>query len=244
MLAGLIVSVAMAGSGNNEPFSDLVARCAPTVHVTTMAAVVRHESQFRPLAIGINHTRARLPRQPSSKAEAVATAQWLDANGYNYDSGLGQVNSKNRAWLGMSYDDLFDPCANLKGAARILSDCWTKAQGSGLAGQAALHGALSCYATGNLQRGIANGYVQSVANMAVIPVPALLDGTRPARASKGAPTPSEDQQPTPTSDDPPVELKARPVRHNGEPDVFGQSDGEVFVSPAPNGDAGKGASPQ
>ena len=243
MLFSLVAALSLVPI-QTEGFPALVARCAPSVHLTTISAVVRHESAYRPLVIGLNHTLARLPRQPATKAEAVATAQWLDARGYNFDSGLGQVNSKNRAWLGMSYDDLFDPCSNLRAAARILTDCYQRAQAAGLDGQPALHGALSCYATGNLRSGISNGYVKSLANMAVLPVPALLGGTPPSRPQPGAPTPSDGiPQPKPPSDTPPVEPQAKPARHNGEPDVFGRGDGEVFAPPVAERQGDSGAPP-
>jgi type IV secretion system protein VirB1 len=53
-------------------FASLVAECAPWVAPQTMAAIVKTESQFNPLAININ-AGAKLERQPSSKEEAVVS---------------------------------------------------------------------------------------------------------------------------------------------------------------------------
>jgi type IV secretion system protein VirB1 len=215
-------------------FLALAAQCAPDVHPTTLAAVVRAESAANPLAIGINGG-ARLPRQPSSKAEAVATAEWLMANGYNFDAGLGQVNVKNFGWLGLSVSDLFEPCSNLKAAARVLRDCYDRASLQFQAGQPALQAALSCYNTGNFSRGFANGYVHKVAANAVLPVPALLPmgqgGKEPIRvqATKapdgkaGAPTrPRRVGQPGSPADD-----------ETGLGDAFSQAQPDAFAAAKP-----------
>jgi type IV secretion system protein VirB1 len=66
-------------------FNALSLECAPWVAPRTMAAIVKTESQFNPLAININGG-ARLERQPASKKEAVVTAKWLIANNYNIDT--------------------------------------------------------------------------------------------------------------------------------------------------------------
>lgn len=153
-------------------FAFLAQECAPHVHVTTLAAVVRQESAGNPFAIGVNGG-VRLPRQPRNKAEAVATAEWLKANGYDFDAGIGQINVRNLGWLGMSIEDLFDPCTNLKGAATVLSDCYRRAVPKYGEGQPALHAALSCYNTGNFSTGFTNGYVMKVAANAAMPIPAL-----------------------------------------------------------------------
>jgi type IV secretion system protein VirB1 len=149
-----------------------------------MAALVRTESEFRPLAIGINGG-AKLTRQPVDKAEAVATAKWLLAKGYNIDLGLGQVNSNNLAKTGLTEEDAFDPCKNLAASATILHGNYQAARRKGLSEQDALYAALSAYNTGSFTRGFSNGYVQKVvynagAGKAVPVVPA----TRPANAKK------------------------------------------------------------
>lgn len=151
-------------------FVALVQDCAPWVAHQTMAAIVKTESGFKPLAIGVNGG-ARLARQPESKQEAVITANWLIANGYSIDLGLGQVNSSNLVRTGLTVEDAFDPCKNISAAAHILHGNFkvarTKVQGD----QAALLAALSAYNTGSYSRGFENGYVRRVVNNANTALP-------------------------------------------------------------------------
>lgn len=146
-------------------FAALSQQCAPGVSQQTMAAIVKTESGFRPLAIGINGG-AKLVRQPGNKSEAVVTANWLIASGYNIDMGLGQVNSANLSRFGLSVENAFDPCLNLSASAAILTASYKLARSKGHAEQPALYAALSAYNTGSLSRGISNGYVQKVVNNA------------------------------------------------------------------------------
>ena len=166
-------------------FAALAQECAPWVAHQTMAAIVRTESAFRPLAIGINGG-AKLTRQPETKAEAVATAKWLIANGYNIDMGLGQINSANLPKIGLTVENAFDPCQNIAAAATILHGNYQSAKRRTGNDQAALHAALSAYNTGSFTRGYANGYVQRVVSNATpqgkrpaTPIPLL-----PAKAAK------------------------------------------------------------
>lgn len=142
-------------------FASLSVECAPWVATQTMAAIVRTESQFNPLAININ-SKFRLERQPLTKDEAVLTAKWLLANNYNIDMGLGQVNSTNMRKTNLSVEDAFDPCKNIAAAAKILQWNYMSASKGALSEQHALRAALSAYNTGSYSRGLTNGYVQKV----------------------------------------------------------------------------------
>lgn len=176
--AGLAVGAALTVAASpaaalTQEVVDLMGRCAPDVHPTTLSAVVRHESAGNPYAIGVNG-KAKLKRQPRNLEEAVATAKMLRSRGVDFDSGLGQVNIRNIGWLGMSISDLFDPCLNLKASATVLSDCYARATRANIVGQPAIHAALSCYNTGSLTRGFGNGYVSKVAAKAgATPAPRL-----------------------------------------------------------------------
>jgi type IV secretion system protein VirB1 len=139
----------------------LVSACAPGIAPQTMHAVVLHESRGAPFAISINGPH-RLARQPASAAEAIATAERLHAQGFNFDSGLGQLNSANVARFGASWADVFDPCENVRLAARVLRDCYERSGAHAREPQARLAAALSCYNTGNPRAGYANGYVAAV----------------------------------------------------------------------------------
>ena len=89
-------------------------------------------------------------------------ARWLERHGYNFDAGLAQVNSANLARLGLDVVSVFDPCANLRGASRVLDECFERALPRFGGGERALTAALSCYNTGHFTRGVTNGYVAAV----------------------------------------------------------------------------------
>lgn len=184
-LCCLAAGPAQAAPVNSVEFQDLAARCAPTVHLTTLSAIVLQESGARPYAIGINGGTAKLARQPRTRAEAIATATWLRKGGHNFDAGLGQINVKNMSWLGLDVADLFDPCKNLRAAAVVIGDCYERAARRYGGGQPALRAALSCYNTGNFQRGFANGYVGKVGARLGVVVPAVraVLGPRPVEAA-------------------------------------------------------------
>lgn len=154
-------------------FTALVQQCAPDVHPQTMAAVVHVESTFNPYAIGV--VKGRLQRQPRSLAEAVATARYLDQKGYNFSLGVSQVNKYNLAKYGESFETIFDPCRNIKAGASILKDCYVRAKAIYKSDQTALRAAISCYYSGNFNRGFKpdfNGqpsYVQKVVSAASFP---------------------------------------------------------------------------
>lgn len=166
-------------------FNTLAAECAPWVAPSTLAAIVRTESRFKPLAIGVNGG-ARLERQPGNVEEAVATAKWLIANGYNIDLGLGQVNSANLAKTGLSVESAFDPCKNLAASATILQGNYRSASRRTSSEQAALHAALSAYNTGSFSRGFSNGYVQKVIGNAVGGTVSPIPLAKTASASRSA----------------------------------------------------------
>ncbi len=141
-------------------FLALADQCASFVSPHTLEAIVKTESNFDPLKIGVNGG-AKLQRQPVTVEEAVVTAQWLLANGYNIDLGLGQVNSSNLNRVGLSVTEAFDPCKNLKAAGTIFNNSFQSAIQQYPEGQA-LQVALSAYNTGNFVQGFRNGYVGKV----------------------------------------------------------------------------------
>jgi type IV secretion system protein VirB1 len=141
-------------------FFSLAQECAPGVHPQTMAAVARVESGFNPYAIGV--VGGRLVRQPVARDEAVATARSLEAQGFNFSLGVGQVNRHNLARYGLDYASAFDACANLRAGAAILTECYARASKSRPDSQAALRAAFSCYYSGNFETGFREGYVAKV----------------------------------------------------------------------------------
>ena len=160
-------------------FDDLARTCAPEVALATLTAVVRAESRFRPNAINVNG--AQLKWQPRTRKEAEITAAWLIRRGYNVDLGLGQINSANLSRLGMTIEDAFNPCENLRATAHILATNFQAAKTAGLDGKNALLGALSAYNTGNFQSGYANGYLSRIRHASAAALP-------PASAKAGVPS--------------------------------------------------------
>jgi type IV secretion system protein VirB1 len=169
-------------------FIALAGACAPAIHAQTAAALVQVESAYNPWAIGV--VGGVLRRQPRSRGEALATARALQATGWDFSVGLGQINARNFARLGLTLETAFDPCTNLRAMQVILSECFDRAQAS-VAGtgtgsrQQALRHALSCYYSGNFATGIRHGYVHRVvaaSTAAMRPVTSL--PSRPPTASK------------------------------------------------------------
>lgn len=145
-------------------FTALMEACAPNVAIETMAAIVKQESGFKPFSIGVNGAYI-LKRQPKTKKEALESVAWLiQEKQTNLDIGIAQVNTKNLKKYGVSIEEAFDPCINVKVGAAILTDNYQRALEAGMKGQGALHAAISEYNTGSTVNGFKNGYVQKVIN--------------------------------------------------------------------------------
>jgi type IV secretion system protein VirB1 len=188
---------------------SLAARCAPAVAPATLLALARVESGLNPLAIGVNHSPAKVP-PPRSTSQAIELATSLTAAGENVDLGLAQINSANLKRLGLTIKAAFDPCRNLAAGATILRTAYAAARQHAADDQAALRAALSIYNTGDHLRGLRNGYVARVV----------------MSATGVSPNPSR-----PTANPPPTAVAdhAKPRRW----DVFGELSGAGFVfSPA------------
>jgi type IV secretion system protein VirB1 len=152
-----------------ELLLSLTLACAPMVHPDTALRLVKHESGNNPFAIGINGPY-RLSTQPKTRAQAVATAQMLIDAGLSIDMGLGQINSRNLSWLGLTLESVFDPCRNLQAMQAVLLSGYEKAAKTHGPGQQALVAALSAYNTGHPERGVRNGYVASVFRTRISPI--------------------------------------------------------------------------
>jgi len=150
----------------------LAASCAPSVAPETLIAIVHTESRFDSLAIGINSAGVRNPAA-ISKAQAVASARRLMRQGYNIDLGLGQINSANLAWLGLSVEDAFEPCPNLAAAARVMATNYQAVVRTSSSREQAIATALSLYNTGDRRRGFRNGYVARVYASAAAVIPQI-----------------------------------------------------------------------
>ena len=234
-------------------FIAMAHQCAPDVHVTTLMAVVRHESGFDPLAIHINGKGAS-SIHPKSRDDAVQEARKLLAAGMSFDAGYGQVNVKNWSWLGLTPETVFEPCTNLAAAQRVLVRCYELASSAYGRTTHALYAAFSCYNTGNLTAGFANGYVQSVVADAGLKVPALTGSEAGEDAIPETPGPiaaSPDFKAKPAGSGQPTKITVSnsPPRPNSpldgfarpRPDAFAQAREDAFSQPlglfASGGDA-------
>ena len=141
----------------------LVLACAPLVAQDTARALIQVESSGNPFAVGV--VGGALVRQPTNLPEAVATVAALEAAGWNYSVGLGQINKRNFQRYGLSPATAFEPCANLTAMQGILGECFSRASRRAdrhPTPQAALRNAFSCYYSGNFQTGHLHGYVGKV----------------------------------------------------------------------------------
>lgn len=137
----------------------LVLTCAPLVAQDTARALIQVESGGNRFAIGV--VGGALVRQPANLPEAVATVAALDAAGWNYSVGLGQINKRNFQRYGLTPATAFEPCANLTAMQGILGECFSRASRRAPK-QTALRDAFSCYYSGNFLTGHQHGYVGKV----------------------------------------------------------------------------------
>ena len=158
-----------------------------------MATLVQAESSGNPYAIGV--VGAQLVSQPATKEEALSAAKSLLEQGANISVGLGQVNMKNFSGLGLTLDQAFEPCSNLRASGKVLSDCYARASEQMGAGQEALKAAFSCYYSNNFSRGYetegkaGSSYVMKIAlnNEKLASVPAI--GFKPQDVQEVEPQP-------------------------------------------------------
>jgi type IV secretion system protein VirB1 len=176
-----------------KEFQVLAQRCAPEIPLITLRAIARAESAFRPYALSLNYPKrtARehglqdggilLARQPRTLPEARAWTHYLLGTGRSVSIGLFQINSEHAGRLGLTTDQLFDPCTNIKAGARLLKAYYRQAAAVVGEGQQALQYALSGYNSGFPLVGFTNGYVDSVVQGEVA---ASRHGVGPRESSK------------------------------------------------------------
>jgi type IV secretion system protein VirB1 len=164
-----------------------IAACAHDVGFSTMHAIVKVESNGNPWAIGDNTTGKPARPAPRNYQDAVLVAKRLISAGHSIDMGWAQINSKNLPRLGLTVEQVMDPCTNLRAAAFILKGNYVDASRKYGPGQRALLHSLSAYNTGNLHAGSA--YVNRVLNAAnAAPVTRQLASAIPWRQKNGAGT--------------------------------------------------------
>lgn len=138
--------------------SAMAQQCAPEIATEALVPVIVAESSGDPLKINVN----KGPRvNAANLADAVAIVRRYVAAGYSVDIGLGQINSRNLAHLGVSIEQAFEPCTNLGLASRVLQDGYAVASRH-YSGLDAISATYSLYNTGSMRAGFANGYVNRV----------------------------------------------------------------------------------
>jgi type IV secretion system protein VirB1 len=113
-----------------------------------------------------------LARQPRTLDEARAWTRYLVNRGRTVSIGLLQVNSEHATSLGLTWDQLFDPCTNVRVGAHLLTAYYRQAAAVLGDGQQALEFALSGYNSGLPLVGFSNGYVDTVIHGEFTPKPA------------------------------------------------------------------------
>ena len=136
----------------------LIAQCSYNTHPDTVKAIIQVESAGNPFAIGVNYGGSN-SRKPNNVSEAAQIARNLISDGKNIDMGLMQINSANMRRLGLSPEEIFDPCTNIRVGTKILSANYSQAAQIYGPGESALRAALSAYNTGSMVKGLRNGYV-------------------------------------------------------------------------------------
>lgn len=186
--------------GINAAVLAIFAACAPNVGAATMAGLISHESGWYQFAIGDNDARASycVPHSrayPCTYADAIRIASTLRSQGHNIDAGLMQVNSANWPTYGLTVENVFDPCSNLRAGSTILQRAYEGALYHFPPGDAALTHALSAYNSGGYYASLAYAAdVMSRARAVQPPAPPIIAYSlpivyqRPALPAR-APTP-------------------------------------------------------
>ena len=138
----------------------LLSACAPSIDPGTAIPLIKAESGGHPWALGVNG--GRVNPQPATLEQAAAAARVWISMGKTVDLGYAQINNRTAARLGLTVEQVLEPCVNLRAMERVLSENYTSAVARFGHGQAALQAALSMYNTGHRSRGLANGYVDRV----------------------------------------------------------------------------------
>jgi type IV secretion system protein VirB1 len=157
-----------------EEFRHLATTCAPDVPLITLRAIARTESAFHPYALSLDYPQRTakehgftdggifLAHQPKNLVEARTWTHWLLRRGRSVSIGLMQISTQHTADFGLTADQLFDPCINIRAGAQILTAQYRRTAAVLGEGQEALQQSLSEYNSGSSVLGLANGYVSSV----------------------------------------------------------------------------------
>lgn len=150
---------------------SLAQSCAPSVAPGTLLAFARAESALDPLAIHVNRPPATL--HPTIKAAAIAIASRMIADGRSVDLGLLQINSANLPRLGLTIEEAFVSCSNVRAGVQLMLSAYTRCASVIAEPQRCLRVMASEYNTSTPDRGFANGYVKLIELAAAHVIPEL-----------------------------------------------------------------------
>jgi|FEC22Drversion2_1045045.scaffolds.fasta_scaffold00618_17 type IV secretion system protein VirB1 len=100
----------------------LIGQCAPGQAAAPLVAIVREASGFEPLVLSTLQSGRPLSVQAMSKDEAVALAIEMRVAGQRNRLGLAGIDSRALEKLGVPIGDIFEPCTNLRVAARLMKE--------------------------------------------------------------------------------------------------------------------------
>lgn len=146
-------------------------QCGSIVHVDTLRALIKTESKNNPYAIADAgpvtlpwRIRKGMVRSfyPTSRGEAIQIARQLMADGHTVSLGLTQLNDRNFSAFGISLEDAFEPCTNIKHGTQLFAHYYFEALQKFTDVPQALSAALSKYNSGDFYRGKNEGYVDLI----------------------------------------------------------------------------------
>jgi type IV secretion system protein VirB1 len=134
----------------------------PNVDIEIVQQIIQIESNNKPFSINVNKDgKSFISFTPKTKEEALGLVKDYINGGLSVDIGLMQVNSNNltlKVFSGLSLEDLFDPCKNIKAGSDIFYMAYAKTD-ENLSKEERTNLALSVYNTGDEKNGFKNGYV-------------------------------------------------------------------------------------
>ena len=184
MALGSLLFLTLEMSSASE-LQELMPRCAPDIHPSTLSAIIRTESGGNKFALadaGPAHLPWRVRKNmvrsfyPTTQGEAEGIASGLINQGHIVAIGLTQVSNRNLKRLGLTVKQALDPCTNLRSGGQILTEFYESALKKHSNSEQALLAAISAYNTGNFRDGFSNGYVNAVLTASAHKVPELKSG--------------------------------------------------------------------
>jgi len=123
-LLAVFLSVIHAGPSVAECFKE--ASEEYDIPEKLLVSIAEVESSFHPFAINYRYYRGGEKKTasfyPESREKAEKVVRYLWDKGYDFDLGIGQINSRNMKRFDIDPDELLNPCYNLRWSAFILKD--------------------------------------------------------------------------------------------------------------------------